>query len=245
MTGEDVAAGSLTVAILCGGRGARLGPMTELVPKPMVRVQGRPMLDHIIDFFESKGVRRFTLCAGYRADVIRAHFSETARDSEIAISEAGEGASMLERIWALREQAFEHVLIAYGDTFIDLDLDDLLAQHRAAGAPVTIVTAEITSPFGLVQLDGAAKVASFREKPVMRYYIGCALFDRAAFTEIAEPMLAKPDGEGLVAFYQHLIEKGRLSAYLHTGLQMTFNTQDEHRRVETEIGRFHTYRETA
>jgi glucose-1-phosphate cytidylyltransferase len=234
---------ALFVAILCGGRGARLRPLTKNLPKPMVEVKGRPMLDHILDFYEQKGIRRFALCAGYRADVIRDHYASASRASRIDISEAGEDASMLERIWALREESFDRLLIAYGDTFIDLNLDELVAHHEAAGSAGTIVTAEIRSPFGLIDGDPNGLVSSFREKPVMRYYIGCALLERAAFDEVTDEFLAMPDGDGLVAFFQRLISLNSLGAYLHTGLQLTYNSHEEYARVESEIGKFYTFNE--
>lgn len=240
---DGASPGSLFVAILCGGRGVRMQPLTDRIPKPMVEVKGRPMLDHILDFYEQRGVRRFALCAGYRADVIREHFSATQRVAEIAISEAGENASMLQRIWALRENLFDRLLIAYGDTFIDLDLEDLIFHHLSSAAAVTIVTAKIMSPFGLVDSDEAGRVTDFREKPVMNYYIGCALVERSAFAEITDDHLAMPDGDGLVAFFQQLIARNRLGAYLHSGLQLTYNSREEHEHVENEIGKFYTFNE--
>ncbi len=230
------------VAILCGGRGVRLRPLTEQVPKPMVPVNGRPMLDHVIDFYEARGIRRFTLCAGYRADVIREHYADAGRPSVITISEAGEDAGMLRRLWALRDEPFDRLLVAYGDTFVDLDLDDLIRRHEELGTPATILTAEITNPFGLVD-ETNGRVTSFREKPVMRYYVGCALFERDIFSEMTPEMVDMPDGNGLVALFHKMLGDGRLGAYLHGGLQLTFNTHEEHRRVESEIGSYYTYSE--
>ncbi len=64
---------------------------------------------------------------------------------------------MLERIWALRTDNFDQLLIAYGDTFIDLNLDEFVAHHESTGSTGTIVTAEIKSPFGLI--DGGTQRA--------------------------------------------------------------------------------------
>ena len=108
-------------AILCGGRGVRLKPMTDVVPKAMVPVRGRPMLDHIVDFYRAAGVAQFTLCVGYRGDEIRGHYRQPPAGCAIAFSDAGTDASMLQRLWAARDAVGEHFIVAYCDTFIDLD----------------------------------------------------------------------------------------------------------------------------
>lgn len=209
----------------------------------MVKVKGRPMLDHILDFYEAKGLKRFVLCAGYRADVIRDHYAASPRTARIDISEAGEGASMLQRIWALRDERWDRLLLSYGDTFIDLDLDDFIARHISGTAAATIVTAEIMSPFGLVDGVETGRVTAFREKPVMHYYIGCALVERRAYDYITEDLLGMPDGDGLVAFFQLLIQQNRLNSYMHSGLQLSYNSREEHEHVENEIGKFYTLNE--
>ena len=88
-----------TVAILCGGRGTRLRPTTDEIPKALVPLNGRPVLDHILEFYQTKSVKRFVLCVGYKSDRIREHFALPPDGVEISFSDAGEEASMLQRIW--------------------------------------------------------------------------------------------------------------------------------------------------
>lgn len=233
------------VAILCGGKGTRLRPTTDTIPKALVQLNGRPILDYVLNFYRSKGLSRFILCVGYKADMVRAHYADPPSGADIRFSDAGEDASMLQRLWALRDSMGERLFISYCDTFIDLDLDNMLATHLSRGAEATIVTAKIRSPFGLVTSDAAGWVASFVEKPVMNYYIGSFILERSALAHVTPGMLQMPDGQGLVDFFGALAARRRLAAFEHAGLQITFNTESERRKAEEALGRFYTYAEEA
>lgn len=234
---------SVELAILCGGRGVRLKPLTNDIPKALVPIQGRPMLDHIVAFFAERGFNRCTLCVGYKAECIRDHFAQSLHHGDFRFSDMGEAASMLKRLWALRQTERERLMIVYGDTFINLDLQQLFAHHRLSGALATIVTAEIRNPFGVIHFDSEYHVESFLEKPVSHHYIGCFVMERDAFQLMDETMLSLPDGEGLISFFHALIAKRTLSAFPHSGLQITFNTEIERQRAEKVLGEYFTYPE--
>lgn len=228
------------VIVLCGGRGSRLRPITDQTPKGMAPIHGRPMLDHILDFYYRHGCNRFTLCIGYLGEVIRAHFAHPPGAVEILFADAGEEASMLQRLWQVREQVEKQVIVAYGDTFIDLDPDQLLAHHRSSGAALTLVTTGIRNPFGVVRFAEDGLVAAFEEKPILHYFIGCFVMERRAFAHITEAMLAAPDGTGLVALLHALIPLGLLGGYRHTGLQICFNTSQEYQEAEAAMQGYYT-----
>lgn len=234
---------SVELVVLCGGRGVRLKPLTDKIPKALVPIRGRPMLDHIVDFFREKGFNHCTFCVGYRSERIREHFGEPDATMRFTFSDSGESASMLQRLWALRDSTHERFLVVYGDTFINLDLASLLVHHQRSGSLATLVTAEIRNPFGIITFDANHRIETFQEKPLHNHYIGCLVLEREAFTVIDPTMLALPDGEGLLVFFQHLIAQRRLSAFPHTGLQITFNTETERQRAEQELLEYFTYPE--
>jgi len=231
------------VAVLCGGRGTRLRPTTDVIPKALVQLNGRPILDYVLNFYRSKGLSRFILCVGYKAEMVRAHYAEPPSGANICFSDAGEDASMLQRVWALRGLIEERTIVSYCDTFIDLDLGHMLERHLEKRASVTIVTAKIRNPFGLVAFDTEGWVTSFVEKPIMNYYIGSFILDRAALEHVTPDMLQKPDGQGLVEFFVTLASEQRLAVFEHEGPQITFNTESERRNAEEALGRFYTYSE--
>ena len=130
--------------------------------------------------------------------------------------------------------------MTYGDTYTNIDLTQFIDAHRRGKQSVTIVTAPIKSPFGLVEMDETGSVTYFKEKPVLNYYIGYAIINRAVLDSIPSDLLRMPDGEGLVGFYKMLITMSKLGAYNHTGLQITFNTPGELKYAEEALFQFYT-----
>ncbi len=232
------------VAVLCGGKGTRLKPTTDVVPKALVELNGRPMLDYIIDFYRTKGLTKFILCVGHKAEKVKNYYEHPPSGTEIDFSDAGENASMLERVWAIRNHMGERIFVAYCDTFIDLDIDRMMADHLEHKAEVTIVSAKIRNPFGLLTYDSDNWVTSFVEKPLSNYYIGCFILERSALDLVTPEMLKRPDGQGLVeGLFEGLIGAKKLAVFEHRGAQITFNTESERKKVEEYLGRFYTHLE--
>jgi glucose-1-phosphate cytidylyltransferase len=233
--------------LLCGGRGVRLRPLTDLVPKALVPVRGRPIIDYIVDFFAGQGVEKMTFCTGYQGQKIRDHFSERS-DLSLTFSDLGEDASMLQRIYAASKSVANgsgdgRFLVAYCDTFLNLDLNAFLDQHQSSDMLASIVTGKFKSPFGLVEIGEGDTVAGFREKPQYDYYIGTSVFEQRAMELVGPDLLEMPDGTGLVSLISRMIEQRKLGAYQHTGLNVTFNTHSEWVEAEGELARFYTQQE--
>jgi len=233
----------LPIAILCGGKGVRLHPQTLTIPKALIPVKGEPILAHILRLYMHKGFDRFILCTGHKSALIEDFCESFENACEIRFSNAGENASMLERISQLWQLIDDRVIVSYGDTLTDLDLDHFLECHRKSASGVAIVTANIRSPFGLVEYDAAGKVLSLIEKPVQQYYIGHSVFSKSALENISSDLTGLPDGEGLIAYFQQLIQSGKLLAYEHKGFQITFNTESDLAAAEAHLKNFYTIRE--
>jgi glucose-1-phosphate cytidylyltransferase len=240
MTKREVAP---KVIILCGGKGHRLRPLTARLPKPMVELNGKPILQHIIEFYIGKGFARFVLCTGFCAGVIEDFVASHSFGAEIELSDAGERAGMLERIHRVRGSIDERAIVTYGDTFIHNNPRRLLKAHAMAGNDLTITVADIRSPFGLVGFDARKKATVYDEKPVFSYYIGQMVVERSLLESLARRFLSLPDGDGLVALFQALIRKRRLGVYRHSGLHITFNTLYERDRAEEKIIEYFTEQE--
>ncbi len=232
------------VVILCGGRGSRLRPLTDEIPKAMTSVHGRPMVDHIIDFYHRNGLHNITVCTGYKAEVIEDYLTRNAPEGMcIQFSNAGEGASMLQRLLAANIDQPGTTIVSYGDTFINLDIKTLLKHHYNAEGELTLVSAKIVNPFGLIEYGPDKVVTSFQEKPVLKYYVGCLAVDGSAFRIMTDEMLDAPDGEGLVTFFKELINHRLLTAFEHDGLHITFNTIPEMDNANSEMEKFYTLQE--
>jgi len=231
------------IVILCGGRGTRLKPLTDEIPKALVKLNHRPILDYILDFYKSQGFNRFILCTGYKGDMIKAHFAHKTPTMEIQFSDAGESASMLERIYAVKDQIDDTFFVSYGDTLMDIDHEAMLVFHKRHKVWATMVSAKIQNPFGLVTFNSKGIATSFVEKPIFNYYVGSFVMERSILEGVTPAMRLAPDGTGLVNFFLSLIRKKRLGVFEHNGKQLTFNTETERQIAEKNIGEFYTVTE--
>ncbi|MBF0472793.1 MAG: nucleotidyltransferase family protein [Nitrospirae bacterium] len=233
----------LKIAILCGGYGKRLLPFTEEIPKPMVSINGKPILEHILKLYNSKGFSDFILCIGYKGEKIREFISSRSDFGNIIFSDAGTDASMLQRIISLKDMFNERIMISYGDTLTDLDINDFLRFHSSSNGAATIVAASIQSPFGLVNYNLDGKAVYFEEKPFLNYYIGHIILEKRSLDFVDDSMISSQDGLGLVSFLKKLMAEGQLYVYHYKGPQITFNSHGERTNAEKMLSSFYTLNE--
>lgn len=129
-------------AILCGGLGKRLRPLTDTVPKPMVDVNGAPFLAHLVQQLVSQGVTRLVLMTGYLGDQIRDHFGNGKRyNCDISYSHGPECWSTGRRLVEARSLFDERLFLLYADNFGLVDLQQLLAFHLREDPNITLTLA--------------------------------------------------------------------------------------------------------
>ncbi len=162
--------------ILAAGRGSRLAPMDLVVPKPMVRVRGVPVLEHTIEHMDSLGIRDITITVGYLNEVISEHFGNgrafgvrinySKEDPEALCGTAGG----VKRALTIGPTTTEPILVWHGDNFSNCRIDRLLESHRLRCADITIVTRwrSDVSHSGIMEWDSNNRVTRFEEKPTDR-----------------------------------------------------------------------------
>ena len=224
-----------TAVILCGGKGERLKPFTDHLPKALVPLRGKPLLFHLMHYLSQSGIKHFVLCVGYKAECIEQFVAECA-DPQWKVECVNSGdASMADRILDARPRVPGQALICYGDVLANVDLLDLAQTHRARGALATLTVYPLHSPFGIVTFDEACRVTELAEKPVLPYWINIGF------------MLCEPDalarlkpGTDMMNFSAELAEAGQLFAYSHRGRHLTINTEKERIQAEVEMADFTT-----
>ena len=179
----------MQIVILCGGRGTRLSEETDIRPKPMVEIGGRPILWHIMKLYSHHGFHEFILCLGYRGDVIRDYFlNYFARNSDARVHLAEDRVEYLasfhdEKQWVVtlaetgdatptggrvrrvaKYLKGPRFMLTYGDGLSNIDVRALAAFHERQGRLATVTGVRPTTRFGELQVDGD-RVSSFREKP--------------------------------------------------------------------------------
>jgi len=203
----------IKVGVLCGGKGVRLKPLTSLIPKALVLLRDKPIVQHSLDLYSN---------------------SVEDKPYNISYSKSGEDAGMLKRIYDLKDNFDGNIIITYGDTINNINFQDLLKFHENNKSQATIVSREVENPFGLLDIQ-KNKVRKFEEKPVFTYYIGTMVLNKEVFDYMDKELLDKKDGSGIILFFKKLMDLGLLHAYTHKGKELTFNTRAQMLDAEENI----------
>ena len=116
------------IIILCGGRGSRLGKLTEDLPKPLVKIGMHSILENKLNYYKQQGLNNFIFCTGYKGEKIKKKVIELGINGEF--SNIGENPGILERIYKVKNSFNGPSIISYGDTYAEIDMIDLLKQHK-------------------------------------------------------------------------------------------------------------------
>ena len=230
----------MKVGVLCGGKGVRLKPLTSIIPKALVLLRGKPIIQHSLDLYSKQGLKDFIICIGHKGEIIEDYFSSIEnKPYNISYSKSGEDAGMLKRIYDLKDNFDDNIIITYGDTINNIDFQDLLKFHEDHKSQATIVSREIENHFGLLDIK-ENKVRKFEEKPKFTYYIGTMILNKKVFDYMDKELLDKKDGSGIILFFNKLMDLGLLHAYSHKGKDLTFNTRAQMLDAEERIIDYYT-----
>jgi glucose-1-phosphate cytidylyltransferase len=224
----------LVAVVLCGGRGTRAWPLTDELPKPLLPVGDRPVLEHLVEVYGRQGVTRIVLATGFRGDLI-AEWAQRVSTPALTVTavDTGEDSGTGERVRRCAEHVGPTFFVTYGDGLGNVDLTALLAAHRSRPeVRATLTTVPLPCPYGTVDLDNRDGVLGFREKPVLQDHLinaGFFVFERSAFDDWAGPDL---EADVLPA----LARRGQLQAYRHEGFWKSMDTQKD----VVEMGRLAT-----
>lgn len=179
---------TVKVVILAGGLGTRLGEETDIRPKPMVEIGGKPVLWHIMKIYSNYGFHEFVILLGYKGYMIKEYFAnyflhqgditidlsnnhvETHRNKsepwKVTLLETGLNTQTGGRILAARDYlGGEDFMLTYGDGVSDVNIAALLEHHKRNDALATMTTVQPEARFGMVDENDAGYIQEFREKP--------------------------------------------------------------------------------
>jgi len=177
--------------ILAGGLGTRLRPYTLLLPKPMLPVGPKPILEHIIEWLSGNKISDIVISTGYLGRMIEEYFrngSELGVSIEYARSNRPMG--IAGQLRAAEEKVGDTFLCLYGDAMLDFKLDKLIDFHlkSRAMATMTLMKYETKLKYGMIDVDKRGRVTSWREKPVIEgdINVGCYVMQKSFFKYIPE-----------------------------------------------------------
>ena len=242
----------MRTVILAGGLGTRLAEETEVRPKPMVEIGGRPILWHILTHYAAYDFRDFVIALGYKGDVIKRFFAEysalvgsisvelgsgrvkrldgASEDWKMHLVDTGLDTNTGGRIKRLANWLREGTFMAtYGDGVSDVNLGKLLAAHRKFGKLATLTAVRPPARFGALALDNEL-VTKFTEKPQTgEGWIngGFFVFEPKVLDYLTDDD-ASLEADGLA----RLAADGELVAYRHEGFWQGMDTLRDKRQLE-------------
>ena len=242
----------MKVAILAGGLGTRFAEETEIKPKPMVEIGGRPILWHIMKHYAHYGLKEFYIALGYRGEIIKRFFMDDYRlngsisidmasgqvekndreceDWIIHLKDTGQQANTGGRVKRLEQCLNDGTfMLTYGDGVCDIDLQNLLSFHREHGLIATVTAVRPPARFGGLVFEGDI-VVDFTEKP----QIGEGWINGGFL--VLEPeifnYLEGDDSSFEVDMLERLAAERQLAAYKHEGFWQCMDTLRDKRLLD-------------
>jgi len=237
----------MQAVILAGGLGTRLSEATNLIPKPMVEIGGKPILWHIMKTYSHYGINDFIICCGYKQYVIKEYFANYFRhNSDMTVDLSNNTIQILDNHsenWKVtmvdtglntmtggrikRIQKYignERFLLTYGDGVSDVNILKILEAHIKSKSIISLMAYKPGGKFGALQIDPQSdQVTAFQEKPEGdRNWVNAGYF-------VCEPEVFDyiPDDDTVNferAPLENLAKDGKMHAYRHTGFWKPMDT---------------------
>lgn len=222
----------LKALLLCGGKGERLYPLTNSLPKPLIPINGIPILNYLISYLERYGFKDIFVAAGYKANKIHEYFERHHKNLNIKIIDSGD-VDIIKRIQDAAEFIPGDFIMCYGDTLADVDFNKMIDYHRSHDGILTVTAYPLQSSFGVLDIGNKGKVQSFMEKPVLDKWIniGYFYFSRECIHHINTK-------SSFVDFLNEQIVMGQMYSFKHRGIHITVNTITELQNAEINISNF-------
>ena len=224
---------NLSVIILCGGKGLRLRPITKDLPKPLITINNKTILENIIQYFLKYNVKNFIIPTGYKSKLIKNFIKKKFKNENIKVVYTGLNSDIISRLNKSLKFSKEHFIICYGDTLVNINLNRYLNFFLKKKNKITIATYQLKSNFGILDIKKNQKVTRFREKPKLDIWfnVGYFIFSLKNFLNFKK----FKKFEYLIKF---LARKKLMRAYKHRGSHITVNTIEELVKAKKQIKKF-------
>jgi len=222
----------MKVLILAGGLGTRLSEETDLIPKPLVKIGGKPILWHIMKSYSAFGYNEFVILLGYKGHMIKEYFANNNENNwDITFLDTGQKTDTGGRI----KRAAQHIdnqtfMLTYGDGLADINLIQLLSFHQKHGGLATMTSVQLASRFGILEIGDEERVTQFKEKPKENEaWINGGFF-------ICEPSMLNYIDNDETTFEKNplatLANDGELFTYRHRGFWKCMDTLRDKRELD-------------
>ena len=211
----------MKVVILAGGKGTRILEYTKSIPKPMVKIGSKPILEHIINYYMKYGFKDFLIAGGYKYSIIKSYFKKKKISANIRVIDTGLETLTGSRLLKLKNILDDTFMLTYGDGLSNVNLKKLLKFHRSNKKKITMTAVHPPARFGDLEIKNKL-VTKFEEKPqLQKGWINGGFF-------VIEPEFLNFVGKKNVMLERSPLLKAvktkNLSAFKHNGFWFCMDT---------------------
>ena len=224
---------NLSVLILCGGVGQRLRPLTKTIPKPLVKIKDKAMLEYIINHFLKYKIDNIIIATGYRHDLIKKFINKKYPNKNIRVINTGVNSEIIDRIKKVTKELKKNIILCYGDTLVDINLNNLIFYFQKNIKKIIVSSYELKSTFGILDLKDDNNVKKFKEKPKLGIWfnVGYFIFSKEIIKNIGKFKEFK-------IFLSSLANRNKMKTFKHKGKHITVNTISELEDAKNQIDKF-------
>lgn len=229
------------VVIMAGGLGSRLAPFTKILPKPLLPIGDRTILEQIIETFTRQGFWNFFIIVNYKRELMKAYFAEMVLPYELTFIDEPKALGTAGGLSYLRDKITGTFILSNADVLLEIDYENALAFHKAKDAVASIVT--VTSytsvPYGVIEFDESDVVREVREKPNIKHHIvsGMYILSDKIFNYISPNTPLNMDN----LLNKVMKEEGLVTAYKSNGLLHDMGEFQEYQKFLQHFGSIDDY----
>ncbi len=227
------------VILMVGGLGTRLRPLTDEIPKPMLKVGDKPILETIILNFKKYGFTNIIMCVNYKSHIIENYFNDGS-EFGVSIEYVYENDRMgtAGALSLLKEIPEKPFFVMNGDLLTNINFEHLLIHHveNKASATMCLRKYEYDIPYGVVELNKDAQIISIEEKPKYNYFVNGGIY-------LINPDIVRyiPDGEffDMPSLFEILLKNGRIcDSYIIKEYWLDIGRLSDYERANHEYSNF-------
>ena len=222
----------MKVVILAGGKGTRISEYTKILPKPMIKIGSKPILEHIIEYYIKFGFNDFIIASGYKHKIIKNYFKNRELSANVRVINTGVETLTGSRLKKLASELRQRFMLTYGDGLSNVDLNKLYNFHKQHKKKITLTAVHPPARFGELDIEGNL-VKRFEEKPqLQKGWINGGFF-------VVEPSFLKYIGNKNVMLERGPIKKAvkhkSLIAYKHEDFWFCMDTVRDKKVLENMV----------
>ena len=175
---ENIKKCNAPIVIMAGGKGTRMAPFTNVLPKPLIPINNQTVIERIINSFHKHGKNDVHISINFKGAILKAYFQELNPSYNVSFLEESKPLGTAGALSKLNKKIKTPFFLTNCDVLFDINYKDVLDHHKKSKSLITLVASakEITIPYGSLQTSEDGYLSTFQEKPVLDYLINCGLY---------------------------------------------------------------------